>query len=72
MKCNGGANSFHSGLDIAANAYTPVVAVQSGNVIFKGCRAGLGYVLVVDHGGGWQTWYPHMVTPDGQVYGYCG
>jgi len=72
VKCNGGANSFHSGLDIAANAYTPVVAVQSGNVIFKGCRAGLGYVLVVDHGGGWQTWYPHMVTPDGQVYGYCG
>jgi septal ring factor EnvC (AmiA/AmiB activator) len=71
-KCNGGANSFHSGLDIAANAYTPVVAAQSGNVIFKGCRAGLGYVIVVDHGDGWQTWYPHMVTPDGQVYGYCG
>jgi murein DD-endopeptidase MepM/ murein hydrolase activator NlpD len=72
IKCNGGANSFHSGLDIAANAYTPVVAAESGNVIFKGCRAGLGYVVVVDHGGGWQTWYPHMVTPDGQVYGYCG
>jgi septal ring factor EnvC (AmiA/AmiB activator) len=72
VKCNGGSNSFHSGLDIAANAYTPIVAAQSGNVIFKGCRAGLGYVIVVDHGGGWQTWYPHMVTPDGQVYGYCG
>lgn len=71
VKCNGGQNSFHSGLDIAANAYTPVVAAASGDVIFKGCRAGLGYVVVVDHGGGWQTWYPHMVTPDGQVYGYC-
>ncbi len=72
VKCNGGANSFHSGLDIAANAYTPIIAAESGNVIFKGCRAGLGYVVVVDHGGGWQTWYPHQVTPDGQVSGYCG
>ncbi len=72
VKCNGGSNSFHSGLDIAANAYTPVVAAADGEVIFKGCRAGLGYVVVVNHGGGWQTWYPHMVTPDGQVYGYCG
>lgn len=71
VQCNGGAGSFHSGLDIAASAYTPIVAAESGIVIFKGCRAGLGYVVVVDHGGGWQTWYPHMITPDGQVYGYC-
>ena len=71
VKCNGGQNSFHSGLDIAAPAYTPVVAAADGSVIFKGCRAGLGYVVVVEHGGGWQTWYPHMITPSGQVYGYC-
>lgn len=70
-KCNGGQNSFHGGLDIAANSYTPVVAVNGGEVIFKGCSSGLGYVIVIDHGGGWQTWYPHMVTPSGQVYGYC-
>jgi septal ring factor EnvC (AmiA/AmiB activator) len=71
VQCGGGTGSFHSGLDIAASAYTPVVAADSGEVIFKGCRAGLGYVVVVNHGGGWQTWYPHMVTPQGQVYGYC-
>jgi septal ring factor EnvC (AmiA/AmiB activator) len=70
-QCNGGSGSFHNGLDIAASAYTPIVAAASGEVIFKGCRAGLGYVVVVDHGGGWQTWYPHMITPSGQVYGYC-
>lgn len=70
-QCNGGAGSFHNGLDIASSAYTPVVAAANGEVIFKGCRAGLGYVVVIDHGGGWQTWYPHMVTPDGQVYGWC-
>jgi murein DD-endopeptidase MepM/ murein hydrolase activator NlpD len=71
VQCNGGAGSFHSGLDIAASAYTSIVAAASGEVIFKGCRGGLGYVVVVDHGGGWQTWYPHMITPNGQVYGYC-
>jgi murein DD-endopeptidase MepM/ murein hydrolase activator NlpD len=71
VQCNGGSGSFHNGMDIAASAYTPVVAAASGEVIFKGCRAGLGYVVVVDHGSGWQTWYPHMVTPEGQVYGYC-
>lgn len=70
-QCNGGAGSFHNGLDIASSAYTPIVAAESGEVIYKGCRSGLGYVVVIDHGGGWQTWYPHQVTPDGQVYGYC-
>lgn len=69
--CNGGRNSFHSGLDIAASAFTPVVAVADGEIIFRGCQGGLGYVVIIDHGGGWQTWYPHMVTPSGQVYGYC-
>ncbi len=70
-KCNNGQNSFHTGLDIATSPYTPIVAVADGEVIFRGCRAGLGYVVVIDHGGGWQTWYPHQVTPEGQVYGYC-
>ncbi len=71
-QCNGGQNSFHSGLDIATSSGTAVLAAADGQIIFRGCRAGLGYVVVVDHGDGWQTWYPHMITPDGQVYGYCG
>ncbi len=71
VQCNGGQNSFHSGLDIRGNAFDPIVAAADGNIIYKGCKAGLGYVIVVDHGGGWQTWYPHQVTPSGQVYGYC-
>ena len=69
--CNGGRNSFHNGLDIAASAYTPVVAVADGQIVFRGCRGGLGYVVIVDHGNGQQSWYPHMTTPGGQVYGYC-
>ena len=67
----GNGKSFHSGLDIAASAYTPVTAAADGEVVFRGCRGGLGYVIIIDHGGGWQTWYPHLVTPSGQVYGYC-
>lgn len=69
--CAGGSKSFHNGLDIAASAYTPVIAAADGVIIYRGCRGGLGFVVVVDHGGGWQTWYPHMVTPSGQVSGYC-
>lgn len=71
-QCNGGKNSFHSGLDVRGNAYDPVVAAADGDVIFRGCSSGLGYVVAIDHGNGWQTWYPHMITPSGQVYGYCG
>lgn len=71
VQCNGGTASFHSGLDIRGNAYDPIAAAADGDIIFRGCKAGLGYVVVVDHGGGLQTWYPHQVTPEGQVYGYC-
>ncbi len=70
-KCADGQHSLHNGLDIAVSAGTPVVAADDGSIIFRGCQGGLGYVVVIDHGGGWQTWYPHMMTPDGQVYGYC-
>lgn len=71
--CSGGGSYsvFHSGLDIAAPYYSPVLAVADGEVVYKGCQGGLGYVVVIDHGGGWQTWYPHMVVPGGQVSGYC-
>lgn len=71
VSCNNGQNSFHSGLDIAASAQTSIVAAADGDIIFRGCRSGLGYVVVIDHGDGWQTWYPHMITPEGQIYGYC-
>jgi septal ring factor EnvC (AmiA/AmiB activator) len=69
--CNNGQNSFHGGLDIRGSAHDPVTAVADGEIIFRGCRAGLGFVVVIDHGDGWQTWYPHMITPQGQIYGYC-
>lgn len=70
--CGGGNYSvFHSGLDIAAPYYSPVLAAADGQIVYRGCSGGLGYVVVIDHGGGWQTWYPHMVVPGGKVSGYC-
>ncbi len=72
--CNPPGSSYsvwHSGLDIRANTYDPIVAVADGDIVYKGCEGGLGYTVVVDHGNGWQSWYPHQVTPDGQIFGYC-
>ncbi len=62
---------WHSGLDIGASAGSDIVAADSGIVTFKGCSAGLGYVVVINHGNGWETWYPHMITPSGQIWGWC-
>jgi murein DD-endopeptidase MepM/ murein hydrolase activator NlpD len=69
-KC-GNSKSFHSGLDIAGWYGDLVVAAADGDVIYKGCNGGYGYTVVIDHGGGWQTWYPHLKTPSGQSSGYC-
>lgn len=70
--CSGPNDTYvHRAIDIPAPFYTPIVAAADGNIIFRGCRAGLGYVVVIDHGGGWQTWYPHQVTPNGQLTKYC-
>lgn len=69
-KC-GGNMSFHTGLDIAGWYGDPIVAAADGDIVFRGCRAGLGYVVIVDHGNGIQTYYPHQTTPSGQSTGYC-
>lgn len=61
----------HTGLDISASYGSAIVASDDGQIIFRGCSSGLGYVVVIDHGGGWQTWYPHQITPSGQTNGYC-
>lgn len=52
--------SFHSGIDIAAQMGTPVLAADSGMVTFRGWFGNYGYLLKVDHGGGKETWYGHL------------
>jgi murein DD-endopeptidase MepM/ murein hydrolase activator NlpD len=52
----------HNGLDIAITAGTPIVAADSGKIIWSGWRTdGLGYCVIIDHGNGLTTIYGHMI-----------
>lgn len=54
-----GQRQYHSGLDIAADFGTPIVAPAAGRVSFVGRKGPLGKTVVVDHGYGLQTTYGH-------------
>lgn len=53
----------HSGVDLATPVGTPVVAADTGVVVFSGWVLdswGYGIVVVLDHGNGWTTYYAHL------------
>lgn len=51
----------HPAIDIAGAEGTPVYASDSGVVVFAGwSNYGYGYMIVIDHGTGWQTAYAHL------------
>lgn len=52
-------SSAHTGLDIATSTGTPVLAAASGTVTFSGWKGSYGYLLVVTHSNGVQTYYGH-------------
>jgi hypothetical protein len=53
--------NFHNGVDLAADAYTPLLAADGGVVEYAGwCDCGLGYYVKIDHGNGFETMYGHM------------
>lgn len=52
-------SSAHTGLDIATSAGTPVKAAASGTVTFSGWKGSYGYLIVITHSNGVQTYYGH-------------
>ena len=51
---------FNSGIDIKANAGTPVKAAGPGEVLYQGWLRGFGQVVIIDHGGNLTTVYAHL------------
>jgi murein DD-endopeptidase MepM/ murein hydrolase activator NlpD len=61
--------SGHLGIDIAGGLGDGVFASDSGVIVFSGwSTGGYGYMIMIDHGNGYQTLYAHL----SQVVTYCG
>ena len=54
-----GTTKYHSGMDIAVDYGTPIMAADSGTVIYSGWLGGYGYAVMIDHGSGLVTLYAH-------------
>ncbi|HEY5670440.1 MAG TPA: M23 family metallopeptidase, partial [Anaerolineales bacterium] len=53
--------SNHPGVDIDGNTGDAVYAADNGVVVYAGWNNwGYGYVVVLNHGNGWQTLYAHL------------
>jgi hypothetical protein len=60
---------IHRGIDIAGSIGNAVYATDSGVVVYSGwSNYGYGYLIVVDHGNGWQTAYAHLSS----ISAVCG
>ena len=54
-----GVRKYHSGADLAAEQGTPIVACQSGTVVYAGWIDGYGNAVIIDHGAGVTSLYGH-------------
>ncbi len=50
----------HLGVDLAAPMGTPIMATSDGRVNFANWKGGFGKLIILDHGGGYQTYYAHL------------
>ena len=60
---------WHPAIDIDAPVGVPVYAAETGVAIWAGNNTwGYGNLIILAHGGGWQTYYAHLTD----VYAGCG
>ena len=52
-------NHAHGGLDIAAPYGTSIKAAADGTISYSGWMSGYGYLIIIDHANGVQTYYGH-------------
>jgi murein DD-endopeptidase MepM/ murein hydrolase activator NlpD len=53
--------SVHPAIDLGGSVGTAIFAADAGVVVYSGWNDwGYGYVVVIDHGNGWQTLYAHL------------
>ncbi|EGO62318.1 murein hydrolase activator EnvC family protein [Acetonema longum] len=65
-----GTRRLHTGIDIGVGYGTPVIAVDSGIVIYADWMGGYGKTVIINHGGGLSTLYAHnsqLVVSEGQI-----
>ena len=55
-----GHREFHNGIDIGAPYGTPIVAANSGVVLYAGPAEGFGHWIVIQHSDGLMSVYGHM------------
>lgn len=51
--------AWHAGTDLVAPRGTPINAAWDGRVVFAGERGGYGNMVVLEHTGGWRSYYAH-------------
>lgn len=54
-----GASTYHKGIDIGNSYGTPILAADGGTVTYAGWMSGYGYLIIIDHGNGYETYYGH-------------
>jgi murein DD-endopeptidase MepM/ murein hydrolase activator NlpD len=53
------SRGLHTGLDIATSKGTPIKAAASGVVTYSGYKGSYGYMVVISHANGVETYYAH-------------
>ena len=73
--------AFHKGIDLGYYEGAPVFAAKEGQVVFVGDKHGYGNVVIIQHPGGYSSYYGHLSAfatgyganvPAGKVIGYVG